>query len=190
MSSQNFPLFGGLSGSGLDSRRSVWEKLHLDLPLLCALAVLTGFGLMVLYSAVDGNPQSMRRQIVFICLAVVAMLTVAQVEVRVMRRWAPWLFMAGLGLLVAVLFFGMRANGAQRWLDLPGLPPFQPSEMMKILVPMTVAWYLSRRAIPPRLKHVAGALIILGLPAALIQQQPDQGTALLFAVSGIFVLLV
>tara|TARA_R110000824_G_scaffold7892_4_gene35830 strand:+ start:57121 stop:58275 length:1155 start_codon:yes stop_codon:yes gene_type:complete len=180
-----------LSGDfGLERRRSIWEKLNLDLPLLFALAVLAGFGLMVLYSATDANRADMQRQIVFITLAFVVMFVVAQVDVRVMRRWAPFMYIGSLSLLVAVLFFGSTTNGAQRWLDLPGLPRFQPSEIMKIVLPLTLAAYFSRRAIPPRFKHIFWSLILLGLPAVLIAMQPDLGTALLIAVSGIFVLLL
>ncbi len=174
----------------LGRKRSLWEKLNLDLPLLFALVVLTGFGLMVAYSATDGNQVEMRRQGVFIALAYVVMFIVAQIDVRVMRRWAPLMYMVSFGLLVAVLFFGVKANGAQRWLDLPGLPRFQPSEIMKLVLPLSLAAYFSRRPIPPRTKHIFWSLILLALPAALIAIQPDLGTALLIAVSGIFVLLL
>ncbi|MDT8398248.1 MAG: rod shape-determining protein RodA [Pseudomonadales bacterium] len=177
-------------GRGLERKQSLWAKFHIDLPLLCALLILISFGLLVLFSATDGNRVDMRRQIVFICLALVLMLTVAQVNVRVLQRWAPWLYLSGLSLLVAVLLIGVRANGAQRWLDFPGLPRFQPSEIMKLVVPLTVAWYISKRAIPPRFRHLAVALIILLIPALLIARQPDLGTALLIAAAGIFVLLL
>lgn len=180
-----------LSGNyGLERQRSIWEKLNLDLPLLFALFVLAGFGLMVLYSATDANRADMQRQIVFIILAFVVMFAVAQVDVRVMRRWSPLMYLGSLSLLIAVLFIGSTSNGAQRWLDLPGLPRFQPSEIMKIVLPLTLAAYFSRRPIPPRFKHIFWALILLALPAVLIAIEPDLGTALLIAVSGIFVLLL
>lgn len=181
-----------LSGdfNNLEKRQSIWEKLNLDLPLLFALIVLTVFGLMVLYSATDGNQADMRRQVIFIALAFIVMFIVAQVDVRVMRRWAPLMYLGSLSLLVAVLFFGTTANGAQRWLDLPGLPRFQPSEIMKLVLPLTLAAYFSRRAIPPRFKHIFWSLVLLGLPAVLIAMQPDLGTALLIGVSGVFVLLL
>lgn len=190
MSSQDFVRHIDDLGSSLEKRKSFWEICHIDLPLFCALIVVMSFGLLVLYSAVDGNAPEMQRQIIFILLAVMAMFAVAQVNVRIMQRWAPWLFLGGVVLLVAVLFIGVTANGAQRWLDFPGLPRFQPSEIMKIVVPVTVAWYLSRRPIPPGIKHVFWALVILTIPTVLISQQPDLGTALLIAVSGIFVLLL
>ncbi len=177
-------------GFGLEKRRSIWERLNLDPPLLFALFVVIGFGLMVLYSATDGNQAELRRQVIFIGIAFIVMFVVAQIDVRVMRRWAPLMYLFSLGLLVLVLFFGSSSNGAQRWLDFPGLPRFQPSEIMKVVLPLTLAAYFSRRAIPPRFKHIGWSLVILMLPAALIAIEPDLGTALLIAVSGIFVLLL
>ena len=181
-----------LSGdlNNLKKSLSIWTKLNLDPPLLFALVVLTGFGLLVLYSATDGNQAEMRRQIIFIGLAFIAMFSVAQVDVRVMRRWAPLMYLGSLSLLVVVLFFGSSTNGAQRWLDLPGLPRFQPSEIMKIVLPLTLAAYFSRRAIPPGSKHIFWSFALLGLPVVLIAMEPDLGTALLIGASGIFVLLL
>ena len=181
---------GAYLGYGLERNRSIWEKLHVDLPLLLALVVLLCFGLLVLYSATDGNVDELRRQVIFIGLAFVVMFTVAQVEVRNLKKWAPWLYLGGLGLLVAVLVMGDSANGAQRWLDFPGLPRFQPSEVMKTIVPLTVAAYLAKYSIPPKFRHVLVVLVILAIPAVLTSLQPDLGTALLIAVAGVFVLLL
>jgi rod shape determining protein RodA len=180
----------GSLGSGLDRYRSIWERMHIDLPLLCAIVVIICFGLMVLYSATDGNMGEMRRQVTFIGLAFCVMLGAAQLEMRFLQTWAPWMYLGGLSLLVAVLLIGDIANGAQRWLDFPGLPRFQPSEVMKIIVPLSVATLLARKAIPPNYMQVLGALCILGVPAVLIARQPDLGTALLIGASGIFVLLL
>lgn len=182
--------YGGHIGAGLERRRSISARSHIDFPLLFMLAVLTGFGLMVVYSATDGDAEEMRHQITFIGIAYVLMVLVAQIDMRVLRRWAPWMYLGGIALLGLVLFMGTSVNGAQRWLDFPGLPRFQPSEVMKLLVPITVAWYLSSRAMPPRFKHIFWGMFILLLPAAMISVQPDLGTALLIAVSGIFVLLL
>jgi len=180
----------GFIGQGLGRRKSVWEYLHVDLPLLVALTILLGFGLMVLYSATDGNLVLLRRQVAFIVVSLVAMLLLAQIEMRILRRWAPWMYLAGLGLLVAVIFFGSTGGGAKRWLDLPVLPRFQPSEIMKVALPLTIAAYFSKRNLPPRFKHVFWSFVLVMLPAALIAIQPDLGTALLIALSGIFVLLL
>jgi rod shape determining protein RodA len=190
LSSQDFVRQMGFVGQDLGRRKSFWETFHIDFPLLVALMILLGFGLMVLYSATDGSLPQMQRQIAFIIASFFIMLAVAQVDVRILRRWAPWMYLGTMGLLIAVKFVGSTGGGAQRWLDLPLLPRFQPSEIMKVVLPLCIAGYFSRRAIPPRFKHVFWSLVLVMLPAALISIQPDLGTALLIAVSGLFVLLL
>ena len=190
MATLDYPKPTGSVGTGLERQRGLWARTHIDLPLLIALLVVLGFGLMVLYSATDGHKEDMGRQFGFIVLAVVVMCTMAQVPVQYLRKLAPWMYVSGVVLLVVVLVFGDIANGAQRWLDIPGLPRFQPSEIMKTVVPLAVAAFLASRPLPPRNSHVLVALALLGVPAVLTQQQPDLGTALLIVVSGIFVLLL
>lgn len=182
--------YTGSVGAGLERRRSWPERLHVDVPLLCALLVVLAFGLMVLYSATNQNMTEVRRQVYFIVVAFVMMLLAAQLEMRWLRQWAPWMFLGGVVLLGAVLLFGESAKGAQRWLNIPGLPRFQPSEMMKLLVPLTVASFLSRRMIPPTLLQLLVCLVIIGVPAWMIAKQPDLGTAMLIAVAGVFVLML
>jgi len=182
--------FTGSLGAGLERKRPWSERLHVDLPLLCALVILLGFGLMVLYSATNQNLPEVRRQVSFIGVAFIAMFTVAQFDVRWLKLWAPWMFLGGVMLLGAVLLFGEVTNGARRWIDLPGLPRFQPSEVMKILVPLTVASFLSRRVIPPTFLQLLACLTIIGVPVVLVAIQPDLGTALLITVAGMFVLLL
>jgi len=114
---------------------------------------------------------------------------VAQLSPDSIEHWSPWLFGLGLIMLVAVLAVGEIGKGAQRWLDL-GLFRFQPSEIMKIAVPMMVAWYLAEAALPPARLRLLIATIILITPTLLVAKQPDLGTALLIASSGIFVLLL
>ena len=182
--------FTGSLGAGLERKRPWSERLHVDLPLLCALVILLGFGLMVLYSATNQNLPEVRRQLSFIGVAFIAMFTVAQFDVRWLKLWAPWMFLGGVMLLGAVLLFGEVTNGARRWIDLPGLPRFQPSEVMKILVPLTVASFLSRRVIPPTFLQLLACITIIGVPVVLVAIQPDLGTALLITVAGMFVLLL
>lgn len=182
--------FSGSLGAGLERKRPWSERLHVDLPLLCALVILLGFGLMVLYSATNQNLPEVRRQVSFIGVAFIAMFTVAQFDVRWLKLWAPWMFLGGVMLLGAVLLFGEVTNGARRWIDLPGLPRFQPSEVMKILVPLTVASFLSRRVIPPTFLQLLACLTIIAVPVVLVAIQPDLGTALLITVAGMFVLLL
>ncbi len=177
-------------GSGSMSRApSTAMRLHVDVPLLVLLLCLTAYGLFVLYSASGQSIDAVIRQGRYFALAYVVMLLGAQVGLQRYARWAPWLYVAGVALLVAVMFFGVGAKGAQRWLQIGGFR-FQPSEIMKLAVPLALAWYLADRILPPRLQYVGGALCLLALPAGLILVQPDLGTALLIAASGLFVLFM
>ena len=161
--------------------------LHIDLPLLLILLALTAFGLVVLYSASGQASHYMMRQSVFFGIAYVAMFTMAQVPLQVFQRWAPWFYVGGVVLLVLVLLMGTGAKGAQRWLSLGGFR-FQPSEALKLAVPIAIAAYLSQRLLPPRFKHVLITLLLIGIPTVLIMKQPDLGTSLLIAASGLIVL--
>lgn len=170
------------------NRRTLADRLHMDVPLLLCLLTLAVISLFVLYSASGQKIDVIWRQAVRLGAAFFIMLALAQLNPASLKRWTPWLFTLGLILLLAVLFAGDTGKGAQRWLDL-GLFRFQPSEMMKLAVPMMVAWYLSDHPLPPNLKRLAIACLIIILPTLLIAKQPDLGTALLVASAGIFVLL-
>jgi rod shape determining protein RodA len=163
--------------------------LHLDGPLLAGLLLLCCLGLVVLYSASGQSSSLLIKQLIRLGVAATAMLVVAQIPPKLLKIWTPWLFAAGILLLVMVLVAGEMGKGAQRWLDL-GFVRFQPSEIMKLAVPMMAAWYLMDRPLPPRLTELAVLLLICLLPAALIARQPDLGTALLIAASGIIVILL
>src|SRR5690554_90712 len=171
----------------LGRSRGFWSAIHLDPLLLVLLLLLMGSGLFVLYSGADRNIEVVKAQGIRFGVALVVMFVFAQLDPSVFRRWAPWLYAAGMVGLVAVLLVGVGAKGAQRWLAIPGLPRFQPSEFMKLVVPMMAAWYLSRHFLPPRLSRVGVGLIITLVPMALIVQQPDLGTSLLVGMAGIFV---
>jgi rod shape determining protein RodA len=173
----------------LARRPSLATRVHIDVPLLLLLMALTGYGLFVLYSASGKDVGAVVRQGRYFLVAYVAMFALAQVSLQRLMRWAPWLYLVGLGALVAVIFVGVGAKGAQRWLEIAGFR-FQPAEIMKLVVPMGVGWYLADRALPPRFSSVLIALFLLGLPAGLILIQPDLGTALLIAASGLFVLFM
>ena len=164
-------------------------RLHIDVPLLLLLMALTAYGLFVLYSASGQSMGAVIRQGRYFLVAYVIMIFGAQVSLQRYMRWAPWLYLIGIATLVAVMFAGVGAKGAQRWLQIGGFR-FQPSEIMKLVVPMAVAWYLADRILPPRFKFVVISLALIGLPAVLILQQPDLGTALLIAASGLFVLFM
>ena len=164
-------------------------RLHIDVPLLLLLMALTAYGLFVLYSASGQSMGAVIRQGRYFLVAYVIMIFGAQVSLQRYMRWAPWLYLIGIATLVAVMFAGVGAKGAQRWLQIGGFR-FQPSEIMKLVVPMAVAWYLADRILPPRFKFVVISLALISLPAVLILQQPDLGTALLIAASGLFVLFM
>lgn len=166
-----------------------WNKIHIDPLMLLFLLSITVYGLVVLYSA-SGESQSMlKRQGVFFTIAYFAMFAVAQLDLNFLRRWAPWFYALGLVLLVLVYFIGVGAKGAQRWISL-GFFRFQPSEILKIAVPMLVASYISTRVLPPSLKHSFVCLLLIAMPTVLILKQPDLGTSLLIAVSGLIVLFL
>lgn len=178
----------GRTGEGLTRPESLWFRVHLDPILLLLLLVLGGGGLIVLYSGADASADAVRSQVIRLAVALGAMVVFAQFDPSVYRRWSPWMYLLGLAGLVAVLLIGVGAKGAQRWLDLPGLPRFQPSEIMKLVVPMMAAWYLSRKVLPPRLGTVAVALVLVLLPMMLIVRQPDLGTSLLVGGAGLSVI--
>ena len=165
------------------------RRFHIDVPLLLLLMILTTYGLIVLYSASGQHMSAVIRQGRFFLIAYVLMIAGAQISLQRFARWAPWLYAIGVAALVAVAFVGVGAKGAQRWLEIAGFR-FQPAEIMKLTVPLTLAWYLAERRLPPRLKYLLGSLLLLGLPAILILRQPDLGTALLIAASGLFVLFM
>jgi rod shape determining protein RodA len=156
--------------------------------MLMALLALMGFGLVVLYSASGGEIDTVYRQGVRISVGLVALLVLSQVPPHILRIWTPWLYALGVVLLLATWFFG-TGRATNRWLDL-GVIRFQPSEIMKLAVPMMMAWYLHPRRLPPDAYSIVGSVAILLLPAVLIARQPDLGTALLVAASGVFVLFL
>ena len=169
-------------------RPSLAQSLHIDPPLLLGLCLLATTSLFVLYSASGQDADVVWRQVVRLGIGFGVMFALAQLNPAPLKRWTPWLFGLGLALLVAVLVAGEIGKGAQRWLDL-GLFRFQPSEVMKLAMPMMVAWYLSDHPLPPNGKRLAIAVTIIAVPTLLIAKQPDLGTALLVASAGIFVLL-
>ncbi|MFO1377956.1 MAG: rod shape-determining protein RodA [Steroidobacteraceae bacterium] len=164
------------------------RALHLDGPLLATLGLVVCFGLLVLYSAAGENVSLWTNQIIRFGIAVVVMTLLAQVPPPWLRMITPWLYAAGVVLLVAVAVLGDIGKGAQRWLDL-GIVRFQPSEMMKLAVPMACAWYAHARPLPPSFRDLVVFLLIILVPAGLIAEQPDLGTALLVSAAGGLVVL-
>ena len=159
---------------------------RLDPVLLVLLLLIIVFGLFVLYSASGQDMAMVNRQALRLGFGVAVMLLISQVPPRILRLWTPWLYGIGIAMLIATWGLGV-GRGAQRWLDF-GLLRFQPSELMKLAVPMMVAWYLHPRALPPAWKATGVTLGLLLIPTVLIARQPDLGTALLVAASGMFTL--
>jgi rod shape determining protein RodA len=177
------------SGQHLATRPGWWSHTHLDAWMLLFLLMLGGFGLFVLYSASGQDVGYVSRQAIRMGAGLVVLIVLAQINPRYLARWAPYMFAVSVLLLLAVLLVGVGAKGAQRWLALPGFR-FQPAEITKLVLPLMIAWYLSSRPLPPRPLHIVVSLVLLGVPAVMIMKQPDLGTSLLIAASGIFVLLL
>ena len=162
--------------------------LQLDGPLVLGLALIAVYGQFVLYSASGGDWNTVVRGSIRLCIGALAMLVCAQIKPGQLRRLSPWLYLVGLVLLIIVDAIGYVGKGAQRWLDL-GLFRFQPSEIMKLAVPMACAWYLRERALPPDGKTLLILAVIILVPTLLTIVQPDLGTGLLILMSGGLVVL-
>ena len=165
------------------------SALHLDGPLFAGLLAICAVGLGIIYSAAGEDLGMFLRQGGRVALAVTALIVFAQVPPRFLRMIAPWLYGLGLVLLLIVMGVGDIGKGAQRWLDL-GFVRFQPAEIMKIAMPLFCAWYLHERPLPPSFLSIVVLGVAILVPAAIIMEQPDLGTALLVAVSGALVILL
>ena len=180
-----------LEGSSRDlaRARTPAERLHLDIFLIAPMLAIMVMGLFVLFSASDSDWDTVNRQIRNFVIGYGVFLVVAQVRPDTLQRWAPALYLGALFLLLLVPFVGVGSKGAQRWLSL-GVIRFQPSEIMKIAMPLAVAAWVVRPGLPPRPSVTLTALLIIGFPAAAIATQPDLGTAILVAASGGFVVFM
>jgi rod shape determining protein RodA len=164
-------------------------SIAVDIPLLVTLLLVAGLGLIVLYSAAGSSESAVIRQSIRLGAGLAAFFVFAQIPPRYLRLWTPWVYVAVLGLLLGVMLSGEIAGGSQRWLDL-GVVRFQPSELMKLATPMMVAWFFHERTLPPSFANLVVALLIIAVPAVLIAEQPDLGTAILIvAAGGITILL-
>ena len=160
-------------------------------PVLALFVFVTAlYGLIILYSASGQSWSMVFRQGAHVVGGLVAMVLISQVRRDVIIQITPFLFLFSLFLLIAVLLFGTGAKGAQRWLDLPGLPRFQPSELMKLALPAMIAWWLTRHKLPPTLSQLVIAALMIALPVALVAKQPDLGTSIIIAVSGFFTIFL
>ncbi len=170
-------------------KQTFFERIHLDGPLLMGIIALMLFGLAVMWSASGQGMPMMERQIFRMVLAITVMILLAQIPPRHYEAWAPYLYVSGIIMLISVLLFGESAKGAQRWLNL-GFFTFQPSELLKLAVPLMVARYIGKDPLPTSLKKLMFGLFMVVIPTILIAKQPDLGTSILIAGSGIFVLFL
>ncbi|MGV8960768.1 MAG: rod shape-determining protein RodA [Stenotrophomonas sp.] len=157
-----------------------------DWILLLALLTLMGIGLAVLHSA--GGDRLVMAQAVRFGVGLLAMWAIARLSILRIRAWTPMIYALSMLPLLAVFVLGTGKYGRQ-WLDLKFFF-LQPAELLKVSLPMMVAWYLHRVPLPPRVPVVLVAGLIIGVPTALVMLQPDFGTAVLIAASGAFVLLL
>ncbi len=171
-------------------RATFLERIHIDGYLLVLLIALAVANLFILYSASGKSIELMNRQATFFAIGGLAMIVIAQFDPRFMARWVLIPYIIGVLLLIIVDINGHNAMGAQRWLKIPGLIRFQPSEFMKIIVPATIAWYISRHSLPASFKHVVVSLVLVGIPFLLVLRQPDLGTSLLILAAGAFVIFI
>ena len=188
--SQDFVRRMPSAGFGQTRTVGIGEKFHLDIPIILLLVMICAYGLLILYSAVGQQTAPIVNQLIKIGVAFGLMIVMAQISPIFYLRIAPWLFVMGIVLLIAVLFVGTTVNGSQRWLRIPGVLNFQPSELMKLVIPMMLASYFHDRHLPPLRRHVFWACVMVFIPVLLIARQPDLGTSLLIGASGLLVLLL
>ncbi|MDO6681823.1 MULTISPECIES: rod shape-determining protein RodA [unclassified Oceanobacter] len=173
---------------GFDRGKALFTRIHLDLLLVILLLVLCLAGLLILYTGSGRDTHMLVRQAVHMGIGLLGMGLAAQLPPRFYQMIAPWAYLLALVALISVLIAGVGAKGAQRWLALPGLPRFQPSELVKLILPLTVAWYMARRPVPPHITDLLKASGLIVIPTILILKQPDLGTSLLISASGLLVL--
>jgi rod shape determining protein RodA len=174
------------------TRRQLWQRIsaHLDMPLLAGMALLMLASLLTLYSASDHNFERVMSQGMNILVALCCMWVVANLPLHYLMRTAVPIYVVGMLLLLGVLTpLGVNSHGATRWLNI-GVATIQPSELMKIGVPLMMAWYFEKHEAGLTLKNFVVAALLLLLPVGLIAKQPDLGTALLISASGFYVLFL
>lgn len=172
----------------LAPKRLSWNWLHIDPYLLLGLLTLALFGLFILYSAGDQSIKLLERQGLSFLLGFTLLIVFAQIPPRFYNYWSPWLYAFGVVLLLGVLLVGHVGQGARRWLTL-GPIRFQPSELMKIALPMGLAWFFQHEHLPPKLKTFLLATIGVAIPFLLTAKQPDLGTAIIIGAAGVSVII-
>ena len=183
MANNNKDIFSLKPSEGLQ------QRLHIDFPLFLAFIAIFIVSLTTIYSASNSSIDAVVNQGIKILISISAMVVVAQFSPLSYARVGPWLYFLCLVLLILVLVIGETRNGATRWLNI-GIISFQPSELMKIAMPLMIARYISRGALPPDVSSVALSIIIVLIPSYLIMEEPDLGTSILIAFSGLVVIFL
>ena len=165
------------------------SALPVDLPLVSAILMVLALSIVVIFSAGGENSALLTRQAIRIGFALILMIAFSRISPMSLMRWSPYVYGLGLVLLFIVLGFGIIGKGAQRWIDL-GFFRFRPAEIMKLAVPMMVAWVMTRSTLPPRIPYLIVSVCIVLLPAVLVVLQPDLGTAILIASTGVIVIFL
>ena len=181
--------YGSRTRRTLSGAARVLLELRIDGPLVVGLSLIALYGLVVLYSASGQSLPTVLRTGARLLLGAIAMLLLARIDPNFLRRSTPWVYAAGCLLLLVVAAIGHVGMGAQRWLNL-GLFRFQPSELMKLAVPMMCAWYMHERPLPPSVAGLAAMSALILVPVALVAMQPDLGTAALIAIAGALVIVL
>ena len=167
----------------------LWQRLHIDFLLFIGLAAITAYGMLVLYSASGASEVMFQNRIIQVILGFAVMMIMAQLPPKFYQRLAPYLYLVGFIMLILVDAIGTTSKGAQRWLDL-GFIRFQPSEIVKLAVPLMVAVYLGNRPLPPKMSETFIAIAMIIVPTLLVAIQPDLGTSILVSASGLFVVFL
>src|SRR3989338_5684676 len=159
------------------TRRQLWLRFvaHLDLPLLLGIGLLMAVSLLVLYSADNASWGQLLKQILNIAVALTCMWLIANLPLHYLMRTAVPVYTLGMVLLICVALFGEISHGARRWLNI-SITTLQPSELMKIGIPLMMAWYFEKHEATLTLKNYFIAALLLLMPIALIARQPDLGT--------------
>lgn len=168
--------------------RSNWSYLHLDGPLLISLLLLMAFGMLIIYSATIYQVGTLKRHGIHLMIGLAALVLTAQISPKLLKHWSPFLYFLSLGFLGLVLLGGKIGKGAQRWIELGGLR-FQPSEWVKLTVPMMLAWLFSRTSAMPNTRTYVIALVWIVLPVLCIVRQPDLGTGILVGSIGLTMMI-
>ena len=162
--------------------------LYIDAKLVVPIIIITILGLVTIFSSSSGDLNLVIKQLTRIIIGIITMIFIAQVNPDNLKLFAPILYIFTILLLGLVLIFGV-GNSADRWLDLYFIR-FQPSELMKILVPLMLATFYADKPLPPKISYIFVAILIVLVPVFMIMRQPDLGTALLIGMSGAIAILL